>query len=86
MTLRCRKGDMAFVVKSFSGREGWMVDVVEYVGTGMTSEGIFPNLWRTSHKNDGLTSYFSDDSHLLPIRPGDLDESEETEKTLEFTE
>ena len=31
--LRCRKGDMAMVIKSYSGREGFVVTVGEFRGS-----------------------------------------------------
>jgi hypothetical protein len=53
--MRCRKGDMAMIIKSPTGASiGKMVEVV-----------VQPDAW------------------MMPIRPGDLDETQETEKELE---
>lgn len=77
MTLRCRPGDMAIVIRSDSGFEGYMVDVNDLLKDDIWSVsmkcGYVPGIGR-------LTA--TCDAYLLPIRPGDLDEKEETEREL----
>jgi hypothetical protein len=77
---------------------GQFVDVLEFIGTaiGASHTGLVcttVDAWEVSaprnqkpHPGANLDSFIAQDHMLLPIRPGDLDESEETEKTLEFTE
>lgn len=90
MTLRCRKGDMAIVLKgAWSGK---IVDVVEFVGVmpGNVTGQIYKDIWKiryqgSCYSDSGAMRGFPDE-YLLPIRPGDLDESEETERVMEFSE
>jgi len=97
MSLRCKKGDMAIIVKGVYA--GHFVTVLEFVGNSM---GIRPNgdfveyrdLWLAqsdtiehpfAYLNPcmGKGQIHAPDHHLLPIRPGDLQESDETEKEIE---
>lgn len=89
MTLRCRKGDMAMIVVGH--RSGSVVDVLDFCGTRDTCDGVFPDLWYIADRGqetnpENGNHWVCPDSYLIPIRPGDLKETDETEKTLEFTE
>lgn len=80
--LRCRKGDMAIVLRNTKGIEGCLVDVKEYIGVHLSFITRTPiEAWRVEHRGD---TYYVGDRFLLPIRPGDLDETEETSKELEM--
>lgn len=91
MTLRCRKGDIAIVLRSHTGHEGKIVEVKEFIGYAETRDGtVFNDLWAisiggVSHAPDGIP-YGNSDRNLLPIRPGDLDETQEIEKELELAQ
>jgi hypothetical protein len=85
MTLRCRKGDMAIMV--VGPHSGYIVDVLEYIGNGSCDKGSFNDLWYVAHgkeERNPLTGkrWVARDSSMLPIHPGDLHETEETEKEL----
>lgn len=93
MTLRCRKGDMAIV--THGSKAGRIAGVGEFVGKTRlfigNSEQIFNDVWCVSYhgqKHDPLdgAEWGCRDLWMTPIRPGDLDENEETESVLEFTE
>lgn len=86
MILRCREGDMAIVLDPLHQAYGCLVDVKEFLGnitphcvkTGKDRRLI--NAWHIDHERLPITSiWVCQDRHLLPIRPGDLDEIEETE-------
>ena len=91
--LRCKKGDLAIVIKGVYS--GSIVDVLEYVGTktGITHDGkieVAQNCWRVSSPREQigfhdvlLGEFFAEDHHLLPIRPGDLKETDVAEKEVE---
>ena len=74
--LRCKKGDLAMYI---TGRYvGKIVDVVEYYGTVAMDDGeVLINAWHVRHPNHepGIT-FFREDKAMLPIRPGDLDETD----------
>lgn len=93
--LRCRKGDMAMILRG--PYVGQFVDVLEFVGTSLGAGpvgfiGEVDDVWeisapRNSKPHPGATTdkFIARDSSLLPIRPGDLDEAKETSKVLEMT-
>lgn len=93
MALRCRKDDIAIVL---SGKySGYFVTVGEFMGTvnvrcGDGKVRLLRDCWEVISENiplvPGTTKTVFSDASLLPIPPGDLDESEENEKTLEFVE
>jgi hypothetical protein len=92
MTLRCRKGDMAWDLHGGTKYYGRVCDVGEFLGDIKLEDGtIGKDVWRVSYSGEthnlatGLP-WVEQDKFLLPIRPGDLDESTETDKTLEFAE
>ena len=74
--LRCRKGDLAFVLAG--PRAGYIVDVLEYHPRVVLSNGkVMVDAWHTRHPSyDPDVDFFNRDKNLLPIRPGDLEESE----------
>jgi hypothetical protein len=69
MTLRCRKGDLAIVLNSGTGREGAIVSVVEYAGKKtMTNGDVLLNAWKVKPpRPEKKASYFAEDHHLWPI-------------------
>lgn len=83
MTLRCRKGDMAMLTKTAQYYcVGAIVNVLEFYGDYFDDwDGDHPNCWRIEYRSQ---TYIQPDDWMIPIRPGDLDETEETEKKLEF--
>jgi len=74
--LRCRKGDLAFVLAG--PRAGYIVDVLEYHPRVVLSNGkVMVDARHTRHPSyDPDVDFFNRDKNLLPIRPGDLEESE----------
>ena len=81
--LRCKKGDLAIVIKSYSGGLGLVVVVGEYLGKKIVDGGVLMNAWSTFHPRDKIgIEYISDDADLLPIRPDELKEEEEKEREL----
>ena len=82
MTLNCKVGDLAIVVKSWSGNEGRIVRCLELLPAGLQGmdEEIGP-LWRVDKalsttrggKYNG-SAFIAADCQLRPIRP--LDEPE----------
>ena len=74
--LKCRKGDLAIVL--IGPNAGLLVDVAKYCGTIEMSDGqVLINAWQVKHPSDDPDiDYFREDKYLLPIRPGDLEESE----------
>lgn len=85
MTLRCRKGDLAMVIKSDAGRAvGKFVDVLEFYGEAHGKDNCWFVRYEGSTTDMFGTPYVQPDAWLLPIRPGDLDETEEAEKELEM--
>ena len=76
LAVRCRKGDLAILLTGpFAG---CIVDVIEYHGVIELSDGkVLVDAWLIRHETDEPdTDYFKEDKYLLPIRPGDLDETE----------
>ena len=83
--LRCKTGDLAIVLKSGKGREGFIVTVGRFIGD---RAGLF-NLWAVDARIPPPPSYgewCAQDKDLLPIRPDELNETEETEKEIVTTE
>jgi hypothetical protein len=91
MALRCRKGDMAIIIKG--AYSGYIVDVLQFIGVslGNNSKGVLCTLddaWligvnsplKGAHR-EGIKNIAAD-KNLLPIRPRDLHETEESEKEL----
>ncbi|SCX93593.1 hypothetical protein SAMN05216420_101382 [Nitrosospira sp. Nl5] len=90
MALRCKKGDMAIVLDPEHSAYGWIVDVVYFhrlallLNTSAEKWEVCRDVWVIEHAN--LSKKCGcEDKYLLPIRPGDLNETEETEKKLEFS-
>ena len=81
--LRCRKGDLAILL-SDGPSAGFIVDVVKYYGTVEMEDGeVLVNAWHIRHPSDEPGwQFFTEDQYLLPIRPGDLDETETEELSL----
>lgn len=83
--LRCKKGDLAIVLKSATGKEGMIVEVGRYFGRVEVDNfaGSMEQAWQVIHSSHSPRfEYFSEDKDLLPIRPDELNETEETEKEL----
>lgn len=80
--LRCKKGDLAIVLTGDNA--GRIVEVLDYVGLGSTDKGVFRDLWLISWNgqlHNPITGgrWLCQDWRLLPIRPGDLKETDEKE-------
>ena len=75
--MKCRKGDLAIVLQG--PLVGAIVKVLRCAGTLTMSDGeVLVNAWQTHHSsNNPNWDYFKEDRYLLPIRPGDLKETEE---------
>ena len=82
--LKCRKDDLAIVLYSKHDREGALVNVVEFIGafTSPIHGYVGEDVWKVEHKGD---YHFGRDAWLLPIRPDELKETEETEKEIVTT-
>jgi len=80
---RCRKGDLAIVLVGLSA--GQIVDVVEHYPEAIMQDGeVMFDVWHIKHQTDDpRVNYFREDKYLLPIRPGDLEETETDELILE---
>ena len=87
MSLRCKKGDLAIVLRG--KRAGYVVEVLDFIGraTGLESRKVYDDIWavKVSGKTHGRSGrrFGERDTDLLPIRPGDLQETEESEKEIE---
>lgn len=81
---RCKKGDLAILLEG--PYLGYIVDVVEFCGTKKMTDGtVVVNAWIIRHPSFPPTSIsisHAHDKNLLPIRPGDLDETETDEISL----
>lgn len=79
MTLRCKPGDLAIVVRSEAGHEGKIVRVLRFIGVHHAYWA--EDLWETDTLARSalgrLDAYFSD-SQLLPIRDPGEDAQDET--------
>ena len=86
--LRCKKGDLAILLRSDLGNEGKIVDVLEFSGRTFFIDGsVSENCWDVSlsgSETDSLTGlkWSCPDHWLFPIRPGDLKETEEAEREV----
>jgi hypothetical protein len=91
MTLRCKPDDIAIVLDG--PYVGYYVTVLRFLGTAMGrytdgSLGVLDNCWETTlprgakrqARTNGKCAFT--DKDLLPVSPGDLNETEETEKEL----
>jgi hypothetical protein len=84
---RCRQGDLALVLISKRGNEGRFVTVGEFWGNALCDGLEAENVWAVSvsgqtHNPETGKPWITPDHCLLPIRPGDLDESETDERSL----
>lgn len=80
--LRCREGDLAVLL---AGSDvGKFVNVLEFQPfVGTVSHGYKYNVWHIHHPDfDPNFRHCIEDKYLLPIRPGDLDETETDELSL----
>jgi hypothetical protein len=79
---------MAIVLNSNHGNEGKLCDVDEFIGAAENERGqISLNVWNISFNGQTHDPVSGDkwgcpDRFLLPIRPGDLQETDETEREL----
>jgi hypothetical protein len=81
---RCRKGDLAMHI---TGPDvGRIVDVIEHFPIVKMKDGqILLDAWQVKHSdhvNSPNLNFFKEDKDLLPIRPQDLKETEETDEIL----
>jgi len=73
--MKCKPGDLAIVTRSYSGRFGAIVEVVEFVGVATTlRNGIVDDAWavvyRGSNKHpDSGVPLLARDRDLTPIPP-----------------
>lgn len=87
MSLRCKKGDLAIALRPAVA--GLVVEVRDFIGGAISDCGRpLNNAWFVTWRDDGGVaesgSPFAEcDNELLPIRPGDLKETEEAEKEVE---
>lgn len=91
MTLRCKPDDIAIVLDG--PYIGYYVTVLKFLGT-VTGRyvdgtlGVLHNCWETTsprgakrqERTNGKCAFT--DSDLMPVSPGDLNETEETAKEL----
>ena len=80
--LRCKKGDLAMYLTGWN--VGKIVEVVKYYSVVEMDDGeVLIDAWCVRHPNHELdTTFFREDKTMLPIRPGDLDETETDERFL----
>lgn len=80
--LRCRKGDLAILLTG--SYAGIIVDVLEYHSSVTVSNAPpMVDAWHIRHPSDEpRTKYYFEDRYMLPIRPGDLDQTETDELSL----
>jgi hypothetical protein len=81
-SLKCKPGDLALYISGC--RAGRIVEVIKYRGTVETSDGyVLIDAWQVQHPDhEPDCAYFQEDRLMMPIRPGDLDESETDELGL----
>jgi len=72
--MRCRKGDMAIIIKG--AYSGYVVDALKFIGVSLGANFPLEGAHREGIKN------IAADKNLLPIRPVDLHETEESEREL----
>lgn len=88
MGLRCKEGDMAYIL--VGPLTGYTVKVIRFIGTMKVTDqywrtGYQENLWEIrcdSVVNGGFDLLTCADHQLNPIRPSDLHEEEVSEKEL----
>lgn len=82
-SLKCRPGDLAIYIAGISA--GRIVEVIKYVGAIALSDGSFmTQAWQVQHPDHHPNgTYYQEDRIMLPIRPGDLEEGETDELSLE---
>lgn len=80
--LRCKKDDLAMYITGLN--VGKIVEVCEYYPAIEMDDGkVLISAWRVRHPNhEAGTTFYREDKTMLPIRPGDLDESETDERYL----
>jgi hypothetical protein len=79
--VKCRAGDLAMYISGC--RVGRIVEVIKYYGVVETRDGVLTNAWEVRHSDhDPSSFYFQEDAAMMPIRPGDLKETEETDEIL----
>lgn len=66
---------------------GRICTIGEFLGTLSCAGGVFHDMWEISYGDDRTNpetgkNWMESDSCLLPIRPGDLQETDETEREL----
>lgn len=67
--MNCKQGDVAIVVRSYTGREGAIVEVKRWIGESWTSqEGWVQDIWLVDCNGKG---WMARDSQLRPIRDGE---------------
>jgi len=73
--MRCKPGDLAIVTRSYSGRFGAVVEVVEFVGVATTlRNGIVDDAWAVAYRGsnkhpDSRLTLLARDRDLTPIPP-----------------
>jgi hypothetical protein len=80
--LKCKTGDIAILL---AGKHvGYIVEILEFQPFVLTvSHGYKYDVWHINHPDfDQNFRHCMEDKYLLPIRPGDLDESETDEISL----
>ncbi|ODT75469.1 MAG: hypothetical protein ABS69_10665 [Nitrosomonadales bacterium SCN 54-20] len=85
--LRCKKGDLAMVLRGLTA--GSMVEILEFRGkaTSFRTKVVHDNVWLVSCRGETRGAdgrrLGKPDEWLPPIRPGDLKETDETEREVE---
>lgn len=74
--LKCRKDDLA--IRLDENFEGQIVEIDRYRGTIELPDGaVISDAWQVLHPAyDPDWNYYCEDKYLLPIRPSDLEETE----------
>lgn len=80
--IRCKTGDIAILLTG--PHVGYIVDILEFQPFVETvRHGYKYNVWHINHSDfDQNFRHCMEDEYLLPIRPGDLDETETDELYL----
>lgn len=78
--MRCKQGDMAFVIYSENGNEGKIVKCIESLQYNFENIGVVDS-WISEPALINIcgTIVPVPDKNLRPIRPGDLDDFEQDE-------
>lgn len=84
--MNCKPGDMAIVVRSHSGNEGRVVEIVAYYGYAKFHDGsAFSNCWLVKGRLNGGICFTASlfgadrlfpDSYLRPLRPDGITDEE----------